>query len=113
VTVNPFFLPFTFNASRYIILMITSFGNKATALIFSGAFARSLPTQIQATAHRKLLMIDAATCVEDLYAPPGNRLEALQGERSGQWSIRINAQWRVCFHFMEGHALNVEIVDYH
>ncbi|RFU46809.1 type II toxin-antitoxin system RelE/ParE family toxin [Paraburkholderia sp. DHOC27] len=93
--------------------MITSFGNKATALIFSGAFARSLPVEIQAVAHRKLLMIDATVSIEDLYAPPGNRLEALQGQRSGQWSIRINAKWRICFHFVEGHSLNVEIVDYH
>jgi proteic killer suppression protein len=58
-------------------------------------------------------MIDAAVSVEDLYAPPGNRLEALQGLRSGQWSIRINAQWRICFHFVDGEALNVEVVDYH
>jgi proteic killer suppression protein len=93
--------------------MITTFGNKATALLFTGSFVRSLPTQIQHIAHRKLLMIHAAASVEDLYTPPGNRLEALQEERSGQWSIRINAQWRICFHFVNGEALNVEIVDYH
>lgn len=58
-------------------------------------------------------MIDAADCIHSLHTPPGNRLEALQGQRSGQWSIRINAQWRICFHFIEGEALNVEIVDYH
>jgi proteic killer suppression protein len=93
--------------------MITSFGNKTTALLFTGAFVRSLPVQIQSTAHRKLRMIDAAVSIEDLRVPPGNRLEALQGRRSGQWSMRITAQWRICFHFADGHALNVEIVDYH
>ena len=93
--------------------MITTFGNKATALLFSGSFVQSLPTQIQHMAFRKLVMIDTASSVEDLYTPPGNRLEALQGQRSGQWSIRINAQWRICFHFVGGEALNVEIVDYH
>jgi proteic killer suppression protein len=93
--------------------MITTFGDKATAAVFSGSFVRSLPTKIQSIAHRKLLMIDAAVSIEDLYTPPGNRLEALQGQRSGQWSIRINAQWRICFHFVDGAALNVEIVDYH
>lgn len=93
--------------------MITTFGDKATAVLFRGGFVRSLPPQIQSAAHRKLLMIDAALSVEDLYTPPGNRLEALQGLRSGQWSIRINAQWRICFHFVDGEALNVEVVDYH
>jgi proteic killer suppression protein len=93
--------------------MITTFGDKATALLFRGGFVRSLPTQIQHIAYRKLLMIDAAASIEDLYTPPGNRLESLQGQRSGQWSIRVNAQWRVCFHFVDGEALNVEIVDYH
>jgi proteic killer suppression protein len=81
--------------------MITTFGNKATARIFQGKFVQSLPLHIEALAHRKLLMIDA------------NRLEALQGQRSGQWSIRINAQWWICFHFVDEEALNVEIVDYH
>ena len=74
---------------RYTIPIITTSGDKATALLFKGGFVRSLPTQIQAAAHRKLLMIDAATSVEYLYTPPGNRLEALQGLRSGQWSIRL------------------------
>jgi proteic killer suppression protein len=98
---------------RYIIPMITTFGDKATARNFQGRFVHALPRHIQALAYRKLLMIDAADTVHSLHAPPGNRLEALQGQRSGQWSIRINAQWRICFHFIEGEALNVEIVDYH
>ncbi|WOD19136.1 type II toxin-antitoxin system RelE/ParE family toxin [Paraburkholderia kirstenboschensis] len=93
--------------------MITTFGDKATARIFHGKFVHTLPRHIQALAYRKLLMIDAADCINSLHTPPGNRLEALQGQRSGQWSIRINAQWRICFHFIEGEALNVEIVDYH
>ncbi|MGP8433776.1 type II toxin-antitoxin system RelE/ParE family toxin [Paraburkholderia fungorum] len=93
--------------------MITTFGDKATAAIFHGKFVNSLPLYMQALARRKLLMIDAAESIRSLHAPPGNRLEALQGQRSGQWSIRINAQWRICFHFVDGEALNVEIVDYH
>nr|WKF56965.1 Toxin HigB-1 [Paraburkholderia busanensis] len=93
--------------------MITTFGNKATAAIFEGKFVRSLPLNMQTLARRKLLMIDAADSVQNLHAPPGNRLESLQGNRCGQWSIRINTQWRICFHFVEGEALNVEIVDYH
>ena len=93
--------------------MISSFGDKATALVFSGGFARTLPVHIQSIAHRKLQMLDAATSPSDLLLPPGNRLEALQGARSGQWSIRINEQWRICFYFSGGEALNVEIVDYH
>ena len=98
---------------RYIVPMIQTFGDKATAAVFEGLFVRSLPRHIQACAHRKLLMIDAAVSLEDLNAPPGNRLECLQGTRSGQWSIRVNAQWRICFYFIDGEALNVEIVDYH
>ena len=93
--------------------MITTFGDKATARIFQGRFVQSLPLHMQALARRKLLMIDAANSIHSLHTPPGNRLEALQGQRSGQWSVRINAQWRICFHFVDGEALNVEIVDYH
>ncbi|REG59598.1 proteic killer suppression protein [Paraburkholderia sp. BL6669N2] len=93
--------------------MITTFGDKATAGIFQGKFVYPLPLHMQALARRKLFMIDAAESIRDLHAPPGNRLESLQGQRSGQWSIRTNAQWRICFHFVEGEALNVEIVDYH
>jgi proteic killer suppression protein len=93
--------------------MIKTFGNKATAAIFQGRFVHSLPRHMQALARRKLLLIDAAETLRNLHAPPGNRLEALQGQRSGQWCIRVNAQWRICFHFVDGEALNVEIVDYH
>ena len=69
--------------------------------------------QIVRVALRKLDMIAAATCVETLRVPPGNRLEALKGSRRGQWSIRINDQWRICFTWSEKGAENVEIVDYH
>jgi len=64
-------------------------------------------------AERKLQMLDDAYSLEDLRVPPGNRLEALRGGRQGQWSIRINDQWRVCFRFEDGNALDVEIIDYH
>lgn len=69
--------------------------------------------QVVRVALRKLDMIAAATCVETLRVPPGNRLEALKGSRRGQWSIRINDQWRICFTWSEKGAENVEIVDYH
>ena len=69
--------------------------------------------QVVRVALRKLDMIAAATCVETLRVPPGNRLEALKGSRRGQWSIRINDQWRICFVWSDGGAENVEIVDYH
>ncbi len=64
-------------------------------------------------AERKLQMLDAARIIEDLRSPPGDRLEALKGDRRGQWSIRVNDRWRVCFRFEGGEALDVEIVDYH
>jgi toxin HigB-1 len=68
---------------------------------------------IERAALRKLAMLDAAVRIEDLKAPPGNRLEVLKGDRSGQWSIRVNDQWRICFRWRDGHAADVELVDYH
>lgn len=68
---------------------------------------------MERVARRKFLLLDAAVRLEDLRAPPGNRLEALQGKRAGQYSIRINRQWRICFEWRDGHAWQVEIVDYH
>ena len=62
---------------------------------------------------RKLMLIDAAERIDDLRVPPGNRLEALKGDRKGQWSIRINSQWRICFKWVKGHAEDIEIIDYH
>ena len=93
--------------------MIKSFADKATAAVFSGLFVRRLPQEIQAIARRKLKLVDAVGRVEELRVPPGNRLELLSGDRAGQWSIRINDQWRICFKWEDGHAMDVEIADYH
>ena len=93
--------------------MIKSFADKATAAIFAGELVRRLPHDIQGIARRKLKLIDAVSKVDELRIPPGNRLEMLGGDRAGQWSIRINEQWRICFSWEDGHAAEVEIVDYH
>ena len=93
--------------------MIKSFADKRTAAIFAGYVIRDLPQQIQRRSRAKLLAIDAAKRLDDLRAPPGNRLEALHGNRAGQHSIRINEQWRICFAWDDGEAWDVEIVDYH
>lgn len=93
--------------------MIKSFKCAETEKIFNGRFSRKLPQDIQRTAARKLNMLDAATRLESLRIPPANRLEALTGNRTGQHSIRINEQWRICFIWRDGHAFDVEIVDYH
>ena len=93
--------------------MITSFVNKHTAAIFTGWQIKKLPKEIQDTARRKLKQIDAATAVETLRVPPGNRLEQLKGDRKGQHSIRINDQWRICFRWDGSDAHGVEITDYH
>ncbi len=78
-----------------------------------GHVVKGLPSEIQVLALRKLKMIDSSAKVNDLLVPPGNRLEALKRDRKGQYSIRINDQWRVCFRFADGNAFDVEIVDYH
>ncbi|MDR3299678.1 MAG: type II toxin-antitoxin system RelE/ParE family toxin [Candidatus Accumulibacter sp.] len=93
--------------------MILSFKTNAASLIRKGRFSSRLPSQIQAIARRKLRMIDAAQCLNDLRVPPDSRLEALTGGRTGQWSVRVNDQWRVCFEWEDRYALNVEICDYH
>ena len=93
--------------------MIKSFADKRTAAVFQGHVVRGLPEQIQRRAQAKLLMIDAAGGLNDLRAPPGNRLEALRGDRQGQHSIRINNRWRICFVWRENNAAEVAIVDYH
>lgn len=93
--------------------MIRSFADKRSAAVFAGHSVRGLPESIQQRARRKLLLIDAAGRLEDLRAPPGNRLEALRGDRRGQHSIRVNDRWRICFAWREGAAWEVEIVDYH
>jgi proteic killer suppression protein len=93
--------------------MIQSFADAETERFFSTGRSRRFPSTIQMRAAKRLTQLDAATSVEDLRLPPSNRLEALKGDRKGQWSIRINDQWRVCFSFEDGDALDVEIVDYH
>ena len=93
--------------------MIKSFRCKETERIFHGRFSKKLPQDLQRKAARKLNMIHAATRLETLRVPPGNRLEALTGDRAGQHSIRINDQWRICFVWRNGHAYDVEIADYH
>lgn len=93
--------------------MIRNFADHETEQIWSGRRSRKLPPEIQAVALRKLRIIGNARLLQDLRVPPGNRLEALKGNRSGQYSIRINDQWRICFRWIEGGASDVTIVDYH
>ena len=93
--------------------MIKSFKDKNAWLLFNDRAAPKLPPSLQNVARRKLAMLDSATRIEDLRLPPGNRLEPLYADRVGQWSIRINDQWRLCFDWQDGNAFEVEIVDYH
>ena len=93
--------------------MIKSFADKRTATIFTGYFVKGLPSHIQKRARAKLMAVDAAAQLDDLRIPPGNRLEALQGDRKGQHSIRINDQWRICFIWRDDDAWDAEIADYH
>ena len=93
--------------------MIRNFADSETELIWSGRRSRKLPPDIQSVALRKLRMLNQARALQDMIAPPGNRLEALKGSRKGQHSIRINNQWRICFEWQDGGPTNVEIVDYH
>ena len=93
--------------------MIKTFRNKETEKIFDRRFSRKLSQNIQHLARRKLVILDAATELNTLRVPPGNRLEALKGNRKGQHSIRINDQWRICFKWKAGDAYDVEIADYH
>ena len=93
--------------------MIRSFKCKETEKIFQRTFSRKLPHDIQQVAFRKLRMLNRAVTLKDLSVPPANRLEMLGGDRSGQHSIRINDQWRICFKWHEGDAFEVEISDYH
>lgn len=93
--------------------MIQSFATPETGHFFATGKSRRLPTEILRRAAMRLTQLDAATRIEDLRLPPSNRLEALVHNRAGQWSIRINEQWRVCFRFKSGDAYDVEIVDYH
>jgi len=93
--------------------MIKSFQDSETEKIFSRQISRKLPPDIQRIARKKLVILDAAVQLNDLRTPPGNRLEALERDRKGQHSIRINDQWRICFNWSGGDAYDVEITDYH
>jgi proteic killer suppression protein len=103
----------TYNvASNTMRAMIKSFACKETKELFEGGSPRRFRA-IQSVAERKLTQLDAAATLNFMRAPPGNRLEALYGDRKGQWSIRVNDQWRICFKFKNGDVFDAEIVDYH
>ena len=93
--------------------MITTFKDKRTEAVFQGFRVSTLPPDILRPAQRKLKMLHNAVSLNDLKIPPANRLEALKGDRRGQYSIRINDRWRICFLWADGNACDVEIVDYH
>jgi proteic killer suppression protein len=93
--------------------MIKSFHDKDSEQLFQRQFLRHFPPELHQLAWRKLVQIDAAERLSDLRIPPANRLEQLSSDRAGQYSIRINAQWRICFRWREGDAYDVEVTDYH
>ena len=93
--------------------MIRSFADKEAKRLFLREFSQQFSADLHRSAWRKLAMLDAAESLEDLRVPPGNRLEKLSGDRVGQYSIRINDQWRICFRWSKGDAYEVEIADYH
>lgn len=93
--------------------MIQSFADPETERIWAGRQSRKLPPEIQSVALRKLRLLNQARRLQDLAVPPGNRLEALRGDRRGQYSIRINDQWRICFEWQDGGPTHVGIIDYH
>lgn len=93
--------------------MIRSFGGKSAERIWDEQFVTTIDRRVQRAALRKLEALHAAAALEDLRIPPGNRLELLKGDRAGQYSIRVNDQWRICFRWKDGGADDVELVDYH
>lgn len=93
--------------------MIKSFKGKETEKIYVRKRSRKLPQDIQQVAYRKLRMLNNAIILNDLRIPPANKLEKLSGDRKGQYSIRINDRWRICFEWRDGDVYNVEIIDYH
>ena len=94
-------------------MVIKSFGDRDTERLFAREPVRRYPAELRRVMLRKLVAVDAAEALDDLRVPPGNRLEKLRGDRSGQHSIRVNDQWRVCFAWRDGNAYDVSIVDYH
>jgi proteic killer suppression protein len=93
--------------------VIQTFADRETERFYTAGRSRRLPTEIRKRAAMRLLQLNAATRIEDLRLPPSNRLEQLHGDRAGQWSMRVNDQWRVCFSFRNGDAFDVGIADYH
>ena len=93
--------------------MIKSFADPEAERLFAREPVRRLPADLLRTMLRKLVVVDAAEVLDELRLPPGNRLEKLKGQRLGQYSIRVNDQWRICFRWRDGDAYDVEIVDYH
>jgi toxin HigB-1 len=93
--------------------MIRSFADAQTERLFQRLPVKKLARAVQRAALRKLVLLDAAEALEDLRVPPGNRLEKLAGDRAGQYSIRVNDQWRICFQWSDRDAFEVEITDYH
>ena len=93
--------------------MIRSFRDKDTEAIWQRRYVEKLSPEFSRLTYKKLVLINAAENINDLRVPPGNRLEKLVGERTGQYSIRVNDQWRICFTWSESGAANVELVDYH
>lgn len=93
--------------------MILSFRDRETEAVWRGEISLRLPRDIQQVARRKLRMLNNAKTLQDLRVPPANRLEALKGARKGEWSIRINDQWQICFEWADSGPAQVEIVDYH
>jgi toxin HigB-1 len=103
-----------FNVLRYIIiLVIRTIKNEETRKIFQRQVSLKLPHEIQPVALRKLRMLNNAENLNDLRIPPGNHLEKLSGKRAGQYSIRVNNRWRICFEWADDNAYDVEIIDYH
>jgi proteic killer suppression protein len=98
---------------RYDVQVIQNFADRTTRQIHERSTPKGFPTDIVRPAQRKLAMLDAATTLQDLRSPPGNRLEKLAGDRVGQHSIRINDQYRICFAWTNAGPADVEIVDYH
>lgn len=98
---------------RYYLYVIGSFRDRETEKIWNQQFSKKLPKETQRIGFRKLIILHRSKDLNDLRVPPGNRLERLSGDREGQYSIRINDQWRICFNWKEGLGLNVEITDYH
>ena len=101
------------HVTHYNTIVIKTFSNKETQRLFIKGTSKRLPHDLIKMALRRLEYIHLATTINDLKVPPSNRLHALTGDRQGQYSISINDQWRICFHFIDGDAYNVEITDYH